>query len=160
MARAYTHTRNNREVEWTGILLSRYPSLRWGILSSLNSGLLYCSYSLWVGIRLFNTRPPYGALWAWSIWTMPAILRIFLYQTDASLSLCGSSLPYGQCATVARIGAVRPCNIISFERCSTCVVWGICFGCIVPLPIGRRWLSRIGNVWAYDRIYSGGGNDW
>ena len=34
---------------------------------------------------------------------MPAILRIFLYQTDASLSLCGSSLSYDQLATVARI---------------------------------------------------------
>ena len=27
---------------------------------------------------------------------MPAIFRIFLYQTDASLSVCGSSLPYDQ----------------------------------------------------------------
>ena len=27
---------------------------------------------------------------------MPAILRIFPYQTDASLSVCGSSLPYDQ----------------------------------------------------------------
>ena len=160
MARAYTHTRNNKWVEWTGILLSRYPSLRCGIESSLISGRLYCSYSLWVGIRVFNTRCSYGGLNVWSIWTMPAILRIFLYQTDASLSLCGSAGSYGQCATVARIGAVRPCNIISFERCSTCVVWGICFGCIVPLPIGWIWLTRIRNVWAYDRIYSGGGNDW
>ena len=27
---------------------------------------------------------------------MPAILRIFLYQTDASLSVIGSAEPYGQ----------------------------------------------------------------
>ena len=27
---------------------------------------------------------------------MPAILRIFLYQTDASLSVIGSTEPYGQ----------------------------------------------------------------
>ena len=27
---------------------------------------------------------------------MPAILRIFLYQTDASLSLIGSTTPYDQ----------------------------------------------------------------
>ena len=34
---------------------------------------------------------------------MPAILRIFLYQTDASLAVIGSCLSYGQCATVPRI---------------------------------------------------------
>ena len=34
---------------------------------------------------------------------MPAILRIFLYQTDASLSVIGSCLSYGQSTTVARI---------------------------------------------------------
>ena len=84
MARAYTHTRNNKAVEWAGILLSKYVSLRCGIESSFISGRLYCSYSLWVGIRVFNTRCSYGGLNVWSIWTMPAILRIFVYQTDAS----------------------------------------------------------------------------
>ena len=102
MARAYTHTRNNKRVGWTGILESRYVSLRDGILSSLNSGLLYCSYSLWVGIRLFNTRHPYGVCRAWSIWTMPAILRIFLYQTDASLLCLGLCEPYDQGADLSR----------------------------------------------------------
>ena len=56
MARAYTHTRNNKEVECEGILLSRYDSLRCGIESSLISDLLYCSYSLWVGIRILIVR--------------------------------------------------------------------------------------------------------
>ena len=56
MARAYTHTRNNKRVGWTGILLSKYVSLRCGIESSLISGLLYCSYSLWVGIRIVIVR--------------------------------------------------------------------------------------------------------
>ena len=34
---------------------------------------------------------------------MPAILRIFVYQTDASLSVIGSAESYGQCATVPRM---------------------------------------------------------
>jgi hypothetical protein len=38
MARAYTHSRNNKAVECTGILESRYVSLRDGIESSLSSG--------------------------------------------------------------------------------------------------------------------------
>ena len=38
----------------------------------------------------------YGGLNAWSIWTMPAILRIFVYQTDASLSVLGQCGSYGQ----------------------------------------------------------------
>ncbi len=39
---------------------------------------------------------------------MPAILRIFSYQTDASLSIIGSCLSYDQCATVTRIGDSTP----------------------------------------------------
>ena len=38
----------------------------------------------------------YGVCRRWSIWTMPAILRNFVYQTDASLSVIGSSLSYDQ----------------------------------------------------------------
>ena len=49
MARMYRHTRNNREVEWLGILLSRYVSLRCGIESSFISGLCF-EYSRSVGM--------------------------------------------------------------------------------------------------------------
>ena len=49
MARAYTHTRNNKAVECEGILESRYVSLRDGIESSFISGL-YESLSLSVGM--------------------------------------------------------------------------------------------------------------
>ena len=41
---------------------------------------------------------------------MPAILRIFPYQTDASLCSIGSCLPYGQGA--GRLGTEPPCNIM------------------------------------------------
>ena len=43
---------------------------------------------------------------------MPAILRIFLYQTDASLSVIGSTTPYDQGA--GRLGAGAICNIMPF----------------------------------------------
>ena len=49
MARAYTITLINRAELWEGILLSRYVSLRCGILSSLNSGLCL-RYSRSVGM--------------------------------------------------------------------------------------------------------------
>ena len=41
---------------------------------------------------------------------MPAILRIFVYQTDASLSVLGQCGPYGQGA--GRLGSMTPCNIM------------------------------------------------
>ena len=39
---------------------------------------------------------------------MPAILRNFRYQTDASLTVIGSCLPYGQGAS--RLGTSAVCN--------------------------------------------------
>ena len=109
MARAYTLTLINREELWTGILLSKYDSLRCGIESSLISGLLYCSYSLWVGIlivivRLFTSMEHLN--YACHPW-------IFVYQTDASLFVLGHIGSYDQ--GVGRLGTEPPCNIMPWR---------------------------------------------
>jgi len=50
---------------------------------------------------------------------MPAILRIFLYQTDASQSVSGSCLSYGHIVghRVHLHRGMWVCNIMRFRRC-------------------------------------------
>ena len=54
-----------------------------------------------------------GAVWRWSILAMHPILRIFVYQTDASLSVLGQCESYDQGAVLA--DGMSICNIMRFE---------------------------------------------
>ena len=72
-----------------GSTLSRNMSLRVGMSSSLNSGFTTFSG---MGITVYMMGS-YGVCRTWSILTTHPILRNFVYQTDASLSLLGSYDP-------------------------------------------------------------------
>ena len=73
-----------------GSTRSRNMSLRVGMSSSLNSGLSTFSG---MGITVYMIGS-YGVCRTWSIFATHPILRKFVYQTDASLSLLGQCDPY------------------------------------------------------------------
>jgi len=68
----------------------------------------------------------------WSILTMPAILRIFLYQTDASLSLLGLCGSYGQVGV--RTTRSPPCHMVGGAR--VCEHYAMPAVCVVIGPPG------------------------
>jgi hypothetical protein len=72
---------------------------------------------------------------------MPAILRIFLYQTDASLSLLGLCGSYGQVGV--RTTRSPPCRISWAEPESANII-GCRTVCVVCVSIGPLGLLTVG----------------
>ena len=62
-------------------------------------------FEFWLGDLFWNGHMNYlcGAVWRWSILAMHPILRIFGYQTDASLSVLGHIGSYDQGGGLAAI---------------------------------------------------------
>ena len=76
------------------------------IQESRASGRMMFCFDFWLADLFWNGHMDYlcGAVWRWSILAMHPILRIFRYQTDASLSVSGSTTPYGQGGHLSTIG--------------------------------------------------------
>ena len=68
-------------------------------------------FKFWLEHLVWNGHIDYlcGAVWRWSILAMHPILRKFVYQTDASLSVIGSTPSYGQGRDLR--GQIRSANM-------------------------------------------------
>ena len=100
------------------------------------------AYRILFGWALFRYLS-YGGLIAWSIWTMPSILRIFPYQTDASLLYLGHCGSYDQGVDLSR--AWWPATL-----------WGgdlsrrMSLSCNASPSIRWSWQLRVGQSWQTD----------
>ena len=92
--------------------------------SDLISGLsLSCSLSVGISLLIW-------LVWAWSIFAMHPILRIFVYHNHGSLRLSGSCGPHAQGGVGSGAGTI--CNNMPYEPC---VIVTMCYQL---LPCSRR----------------------
>ena len=117
-------------------------------------------YALNVLFRWAYGYLSYGGLWAWSIWTMPAILRIFVYQTVASHTVIGSTVSYDHFVGWGGpdLDSMRTWNNMRWSPWGSTL--GICSVCTGHSLAGTRWHSRTWMIVAYNLFIAADGNPW
>ena len=96
-----------RDMMWAWAMPGDTPTPTTRCPGTWGGNWVYCLIWVLGCVSLFLSPWAYrylslGGCRAWSIWTMPAILRIFLYQTDASLSVLGHTGSYDQGGHLSR----------------------------------------------------------
>ena len=92
------HTHTLETIRRLNVRVSYYPDM-WACDVALSLLWFLSCRSLFLFLWALFRYLSYGVYRAWSIWTMPAILRIFVYQTDASLFVLGQCGSYDQGAS-------------------------------------------------------------
>ena len=108
--------------------------------------------SLFLFLWALSRYLSYGVYRAWSIWTMPAILRIFLTKMIASTTHIGS---YAQNERTVGWGGsdLDSMECLQHYEVSTLDIY---YGCIGHSPTGTRWHNRTWMIVAYNPIYGRG----